>query len=410
MSSFDPTAMPNGQLATTEGLPRAWDVIVIGAGPSGSVAACRLSTLGYRVLLLDKARFPREKTCGDALIPDALKVLDRLGLLNRIKAAGHTVGVASIFSPSQIEVAVPGEYVTLKRSKLDSLIAHKAVEQGATFCQAAVENITVAAGGSVTLTLRGSAAALSARIVVVATGGDTRLLSKVGMLKRSEPSALALRCYVTSEMQVDRLVISYDRSITPGYAWVFPLGGGEYNIGCGVFYRKARHHKINLRDMFDRFVAEFPLARDLMRQRSAITKLQGAPLRCNLTGTKVLGMGSVAAIGEAIGATFPLTGEGIGKAMETAEIAAETVHECLRSGSLRPLRRLPFRVRTELLPRYLGYEIGERWLSYPWLNDLIAWRVSKSRFLQKVISGIINETVDPKKLFSVRNLVKSLWR
>jgi flavin-dependent dehydrogenase len=230
------------------------------------------------------------------------------------------------------------------------------------------------------------------------------------MLRRPEPSAMAVRCYITSPRQIERLVISYDRSITPGYAWIFPLGGGEYNIGCGVFYRKPRHHKINLRQMFNRFTSEFPLARHLMESSTGMTPLKGAPLRCNLTGTRVLGKGRIVAIGEAIGATFPLTGEGIGKAMETAELAADAVDQMLRTGSDRQLRILPWRVRTELLPRYLGYEIGERWLSYPWLNDLVASRIARSAFLQKVVSGVISETVDPRKLFSIGSLLKSLWR
>jgi geranylgeranyl reductase family protein len=400
----------SGQLTLNGQARDCWDVAIVGAGPAGSTAAFRLADGGHRVLLLDKASFPRDKTCGDALIPDSINVLDRLGLLGDVRSLGFPVSEASVFSPSRIEVPVPGEYITLKRRVLDAAIALRAVDRGAVFCRGTVENIETNGDGPLTLSIAGSNVPCRARVVVLATGSDVGLLSRLGMVKREQPSALALRCYVTSPVALERLIISYDRSITPGYAWIFPLGGEEYNIGCGVFYRKARHRQVNLREMFHRFLTEFPIASELMKHARSITPLRGAPLRCSLTGAKVLARNRIVAIGETIGATFPLTGEGIGKAMETAELAANAIHSMLSTGSPRTLKELPWRVRGELLPRYLGYEIGERWLSYPWLNDFIAWRVQHSPFLQRLIRGIIAETVDPRRLFSIRGLLKSLWR
>jgi menaquinone-9 beta-reductase len=408
-SLLEKVQAPGWQLPVDADLPTTWDVIVVGAGPAGSLAAGRLASLGHRVLLLDKAGFPRDKTCGDALIPDSLKALHRAGLLADIKSLGHCMSDGSVFSPSQTEVSVPGEYVTLKRRILDAVMAYRAVGSGAVFRQGTVRGIRTEPDGSSRVELN-SAAVFTTRITVLATGADVSLSSQLGALKRQAPSAVAVRCYVTSSAQIDRLIISYDRSITPGYAWIFPLGHDEYNIGCGVFYRASRHREINLREMFSRFLVEFPLARQLVKHQRAITPLRGAPLRCSLTGTQVLSGGNVVAIGETIGATYPLTGEGIGKAMETAELAADAIHATLRTGSSRPLRILPWKIRTELLPRYLGYEIGERWLSYPWLNDFIAWRVQRSALLQRLIKGIIAETVDPRHLFSFGGLLKSLWK
>ncbi len=389
---------------------RVWDVAIVGAGPAGSIAACRLASNGHRVLLLDKADFPRDKTCGDALIPDSIQVLERAGILHEVRSLGHRVASASVFSPSQIEVPVAGEYLTIKRRILDAVIARHAVRRGATFGRETVQEINVDSRGIVHLLTAQPGVAHRARFAILATGANIELLKKAGMIKRTQPSALALRCYMCSPVEIDRLIISYDRSITPGYGWIFPLGGGEFNVGCGVFYRKTRHKQANLREMFHRFLASFPLGQELLRTATSQTELRGAPLRCSLTGARVLLQNSVVAVGESIGATFPLTGEGIGKAMETAELAAAAIHSVLATGSTRKLAELPWRVRTELLPRYIGYEIGERWLSYPKLNDLIAWRAKHSPFLQKILRGIISEAVDPRRLFSVGGLLKSLWR
>jgi menaquinone-9 beta-reductase len=393
-----------------EAAPReGWDVAIAGAGPSGSLAAYLLARLGHRVLLLDKADFPRDKICGDALIPDSLKALERAELLDDVRLLGHPVAAASVYSPSQTEVVVPGEYLTLKRRTLDALMAYRAAKAGVTFCRAAVEDAIAEPGGGCEMRVAGGGV-FRARLGVLATGANVELLSRLKMVRRREPSAIAARQYITSTMQLDRLVVSYDRSITPGYAWIFPLGNNEYNVGCGVFYRKAHHRAVNLREMLNRFLAEFPLARQLVKCQTGATPLKGAPLRCSLVGSHVHGSGNILAIGESIGATFPLTGEGIGKAMETAELAADAIHSYLETGAQKHLRALSWRIRTELMPRYLGYEIGERWLTYPWLNDFIAWRVNRSALLQKVIRGIISETIDPRRLFSLSGILKSLWK
>ena len=140
-----------------------------------------------------------------------------------------------------------------------------------------------------------------------------------------------MRCYVRSTAVVDRLVISYDRVIAPGYAWIFPLRNNEYNVGCGVFYRHGVRGDVNLRQMFERFVATFPEAREVMRAATAATPLKGAPLRCGLSSLGQSRVPRVLAIGETIGTTFPFTGEGIGKAMETGELAAEALGEAIAS-------------------------------------------------------------------------------
>ena len=87
-------------------------------------------------------------------------------------------------------------------------------------------------------------------------------------------AAVALRRYVAAPVNLAELVISFDRSVLPGYAWVFPLGDGWFNMGCGVFHRGRRASRINLRDTFTAFTERFPTARAIWRQRTdAVTAL-----------------------------------------------------------------------------------------------------------------------------------------
>jgi menaquinone-9 beta-reductase len=389
---------------------QVWDVLIVGAGPAGSIAAFHLAARGHCVLLLDKERFPRNKTCGDGLLSDALGVLQRVGLLGRVQQMGLATHSASFFSPSRIECELPWGYLTLKRRLLDTLIARKAVEAGAYFCQGNVQRVAITGAGLIACSFSRSARVCQARIGVIATGANVNLPQKLGLVQPCQASGLAIRCYVRSRRSLDRMVISYDRSITPGYAWIFPLGDHEYNVGCGIFYRGNARDRTDLKDMFWKFTTKFPLARALLEDGQAISPLSGAFLRCGLKGACLAGANNLLAIGEAIGATFPATGEGIGKAMETAEVAAEVIDEALRSGDFSRLRWFPARLEKELRVRYLGYEAAERWLSMPWLVDLVARRARTSKFLQEAIAGIINETADPRTLFSLRGMIQSFCR
>jgi menaquinone-9 beta-reductase len=384
-----------------------WDVVVVGAGPAGSMAALNLARRGHRTLLLDKDAFPRDKVCGDALIPDTIRSLKRIGLYSEVCNRALKASVSTFFSPSRIEYDVRAEFLTLKRFELDSLLAQSALQAGAFFHKAKVTTISVASDGRILVNADSAKPYITGRVVLLATGANVQMPSKLGLVTQNGPSAVAVRCYVRSPVNLDRLVISYDRSIIPGYAWIFPLTNGEFNIGCGVTYDKRSLSPNNLRETFRSFVTSFPLAIEILRYAESISPLRGAMLRCGLKGTRPQGPQNVLVLGESIGATFPLTGEGIGKAMETGEIAADVVHKALVSGDLKHLDEFPTRIERELKPKFLGYSIAENWFSRPWLNDLLARRIKKSRFLQELVSGILNETVDPREVFSIMGILRS---
>jgi geranylgeranyl reductase family protein len=384
-----------------------WDVVVVGAGPAGSMAALNLARHGHRTLLLDKDSFPRDKVCGDGLIADSVRCLTRAGLYNDIRKLSLKSDLGTVYSPSRICFDVPGEFLTLKRVHLDALIVNKAVESGAAFCQARVTGVEVLPNSSLQILTDEGCERLRSRIVFLSTGANVEMPSRLGLVTEQRPTAVALRCYVRSSVSLDRLVVSYDRSITPGYAWIFPLADREFNIGCGVSYRNQSNSRVNLRDAFKAFLTSFPLAAEIMRHAEAISPIRGAMLRCGLNGTRPQGPGNVLVLGESIGATFPFTGEGIGKAMETGEIAAEVAHDALVSADLNRLSEFPHRIDHELKPKFLGYRIAENWFSRPWLNDLVARRIRSSRFLQELVAGIVNETVDPREVFSLRGILRS---
>ena len=389
---------------------RLWDVVIVGAGPAGAIAAAHLAAGHYRILLLDRKKFPREKICGDCLLTDALRCLDAIGIGKTLRAAGRQVSTCTLFSPSQIEIEIPGEYLTIKRRLLDTIIAQKAVDSGAFFGCGTVKRIYVDPDGLVSFTIQGSDRRFRARIGIVATGTNIRLLRKLNCSAKKRPSAVALRCYVRSTVALDRLIVSYDRSTVPGYAWIFPLRDNEYNVGCGISLHRAQSTGINLRRTFYNFVDAFPLARELMRQSVRTTALQAAALRCDFEGGYPFVNGPVVAVGETIGTTLPFLGEGIGKAMESGQLAADAISTALDSNDLNKLIQYDQCIETELKPRYHGYRMAEKWLARPWLNDFILGRFGSSRYAQENLAGIIAETKSPQELFSLKGILQTFWK
>lgn len=377
---------------------RIWDVAVVGGGPAGTIAALHLARSGRNVAVLEREAYPREKICGDALIADSIRALERALLLSEVEARAVEATSLRMFSPSQVEVVIPTRALLIKRIDFDALLARAAADAGAVLAQATVDQVSP--GEPASIRIRDIDAPLQARIVIVATGANVRLLDPLDMVKRSTPSVVAIRRYIRSRERIDQLMFSFDRTLTPGYAWLFPLRDGEYNVGCGGAYGSKRS---DLEATLDRFLYNFAPLRRFTDGITHMDPVKGAVLRCGLQGASVWHQPNILAIGETIGATFPLTGEGIGKAMETGERAAAIALRALDTNDLRVLGGFPKEVEA-LRIRYRGYELAERWLAIPWLNDLVARMARRSRHAVLCAEAVLNETGDPREIFSLRGL------
>lgn len=442
---------------------REWDVIIVGGGPAGSSAALVLARNGRSVLVLDRFPFPRDKACGDGLIPDALRMLDRLGLRGEVEEMAQPVRTLRAFSPSGHEVALEGEFLVFPRRRLDAFLLGAASEAGAVPALGMVEAVTEDSAG-VQVRLRDAPLPLRARTLLLATGADVRLLQRlVPGIGRAHGSAL--RTYIRSFARVEGLVFAYDRSVIPGYGWIFPTritgpgarhrgiappgrgiaptdrgiappdrgiappdrgiaprsfgvappplddedgGPHEYNVGVILLPRPGTPAPDNLHLLLDRFLADFPEARTVMAEGERIAPVRGARLRCGLNSAAARPGRRILAAGDTVDAIFPFSGEGIGKALETGVAAGEALHRFLHSGNDAELERYPALLALELAPKYHGYRVAERWLSRPWLNDLVAARAGRSRVLREAARGILTETTDPRAVFSLRGLFRSI--
>jgi geranylgeranyl reductase family protein len=388
---------------------QTWDAVIVGAGPAGSAAAIELAARGYKVLVADRGEFPREKICGDGLTGNACNLLKRFGLYQDVLEAGCRSRGLSVFSPSGIEVRLPGDYLTVRRSILDVLVARKAVERGAVFVHGTVEEVATEEDGLVTVGFEGDGGRQQAKYCLLATGSRITLARGLGLVDQVRPSGVALRCYVRSSLPLDRLVVAYDRHLLPGYGWIFPVGNQEFNLGCGLFLSDLRVEKGRLNRAMQTFVEGFPLARDLLAAGKMISPVRGAALRSGLDLGRTPLSDRVLAIGEVVGTTSPYTGEGIGQAMQSGVTAAELVHSALATGQPGRLKGYGALLGKRIGPHHAGCQTAQKWLARPWLADLIARRAEKSPFLRDRIRAILQETENPGQVFSWRGLWRSLW-
>lgn len=399
--------------------PASCDVLVIGAGPAGSACAQVLARAGLDVLLCDRHAFPRDKVCGDGLIPDAHRALARLGLADAVLARAARTSRLDCFAPRGGTLAVPAQLAVLQRRELDEMLRQAALKAGARWrAPLRLEALLEDADGRVAgarLREGESVREVRARWTVLATGADARALEAAGMCERRAPSGMALRGYAhRPDMagQIGGLQVVWHKALRGGYGWIFPAGGGRFNIGVGYLHRRVaeRDHQgaPNLRELLAAFARVHPPAQALLQDGgAALHDLKGAPLRCSLGGARQSRPGLLVA-GEAAGSTYLFTGEGIGKAMESGMAAAQAIVQ--ESGSDAGVRTAYESALASLKPRFAAYELANRFNEYPWMVDLTVWRARRSPALLARLAGVLDESQDPSAFVSAQGLLRLLFQ
>jgi geranylgeranyl reductase family protein len=395
------------------------DVLVVGAGPAGSACAQLLARGGMSVLIADQHAFPRDKVCGDGLIPDAHAALRRLGVHEEVAALAQAVPHVRCIGPRGGHIDVPGTLSVLPRKVLDHVLLRAAQDAGATLLppmrfEAPLLDRDRVVGAR--LKTEHGPQEINAKWVVLATGAVPQALSAAGLCERHTPSGVALRGYVRHDGlrdQIRQLQIVWHPRLRGGYGWVFPVPGGLFNIGTGLTgsHRteqdgartgKGRKRDVNLRQMMDTFCEVYAPAGRLMREGQMQGELKGAPLRCTLHGAKSARPGMLAT-GEAIGSTYAFSGEGIGKAMETGMLAAEALLHSRRAGDESVQQRYGAAL-DGLRPQFQLYERASAINQHPWIADVVIWRARRSPHILRRMSGLLEETVNPGHLFSWRGV------
>jgi len=380
---------------------------------------------GLDVLLLEKARFPREKVCGDGLTPRAVRELVTLGI-STPEGDGwvRNHGLRIIGGGLRLQLdwpdssAFPPYGLVRTRTDFDDILARHAVKHGARLHEGTTVTgpLTDAAGAVVGVRATtaeesgqpgaGIEAHFRAPLVVAADGNSSRLSLALGREKRDDrPMGVAVRTYYTSPRHDDDYLESWlelwaadpatgHRVLLPGYGWVFGVGDGTSNVGLGILNTSAAFGKVDYRDVMRRWVATMP-EEWTYNDETMTQPIRGAALPMGFNRQPHYDKGLLL-VGDAGGMVNPFNGEGIAYAMESARLAADVAAQAFARGDAAGRERVLQSYPGVMKDALGGYYTLGRWFARAIGNPEVMRLATKHglprttlmRFLLKVMANL----------------------
>ncbi|MDH5670773.1 MAG: geranylgeranyl reductase family protein [Myxococcales bacterium] len=318
--------------------PSQSEVLVIGAGPAGAAAATVLARAGVDVVVVDRARFPRDKICGDALSNGAMDRVDELGAGEAVRTGPHAIvtrGEAVFPDGHRLgrDYGRPGYIVP--RLALDAALVDAAAAAGAEIRQGLGVRGLRTEGGTV-VGAHGPQFEHRARIVIAADGHGSLGLAPLG---RQRPRGKYLGVAATAYMRGITMPHGpgvadhyFERELECGYGWIFPAVEGVANMGV---YQRSDGYKrggLALREALDDFIARHP---ERFAGAEIVGKVRSWPLPLGPVPGAAAGSGLML-VGDAGGFIDPLSGEGIWQALFTGMAAGRIAAQALTQGGLAP--------------------------------------------------------------------------
>jgi geranylgeranyl reductase family protein len=397
------------------------DVIVVGAGPGGSAAGHYLAQEGFDVIVLEKARFPRDKVCGDGLTPRAVREIGLMGIPTPPEDGwARNRGIRMIGGGHRIEFpwpeteTFPSYGLTFRRTQFDEVLARRAATAGADVR----EGVTVtgairdeASGRVVGVTTReadeaggrsGPERTYRAPLVVAADGVSSRLALGVGReRKKGRPMGVAVRTYYATprrdEWMEGHLQIWSGEpgksKLLPGYGWIFPLADGTANVGLGTLSGKGRPPRVEPRSLLGEWVERS--TGDWGFESTSAGAVVGAaiPMAFN---RQPLYRDGLALVGDSGGMVNPFNGEGIAYAMQAARRLAEAAVEAREARDDRSRERAlagyPRQLKDDLGGYYTLGRVFARIIDHPLVMRVCTRyglpRPTLMRFTHKLLSDV----------------------
>ncbi|KKM12312.1 hypothetical protein SY88_03930 [Clostridiales bacterium PH28_bin88] len=314
-----------------------FDVVVVGAGPAGSVAAQQLAREGFSVLLLEKRRLPRYKPCGGGVSAKTARLLDGGWEHLAEDITRKVVFTHRYHSPVTVEYDEPLIYMVM-RERFDSFLVSQARDAGVEVLEeAGVSTVTEEPGQ---VTVQAGDKVFHARALVGADGASSKVARALGLSAHRRLSmAVEGEVSVSSEQmnQYRGTVVLNHGCVPHGYDWIFPKGE-HLSIGTGSFSPKAR----GLKNFLNQFHHQFGI--------STVSRwsLKGHPIPTLSDRNQSFHTNRCLLVGDAAGLVDPFSGEGIHHAVKSARLAAEVIASGLRQNL--DCSRYTHMVHQEILP------------------------------------------------------------
>jgi len=325
--------------------PKHYDVVVIGAGPSGCSAALHLADSGLKVAIIDKAQFPRDKVCGDGLSLKTIQALEQLpgnfmqkflDFPRKIKSQrARFIAYNDSHVDRHTDYPDEGEltgYVCRRYDFDYLLVEHLKAFSNITLIEKC--NVTGVKADTECIKVTGKKGVFTAKIVVGAFGVNIKL-SRLMTGKRyaRRDLAYAYRTYIkdVGGFRWDNAIeLYFFDDISPGFVWLFPLENNTINAGLGL---KSTNLKKRIRSpeiIFEKFIRDKSSLTKRFKDAEMISSFRGAPLALGKRKRPVSGERFILT-GDAASLVDSLTGEGICNALRSGGIAAEQILTCFES-------------------------------------------------------------------------------
>ena len=386
-----------------------YDVIIVGGGPAGATAALYAHREGLKSLLVDKAIFPRDKICGDALSGKTVRIMRELELIDGLEQLdGSDINRITFGSPShsQFDIHLKDSqnprHITkgyvIPRQIFDHYLFQKAhqvcdTREGFTVKDLVYENNVIS--GVRGINRNGSDEVFSAPIVLGCDGPNSIVARKLGLYKMDmKNTAIAIRCYYEGiEGLTDQIELHYVSEVKPGYFWLFPAGEGRANIGIGLSKDDAKKEDRSLGEILEE-ITNSNYFKDRFKNAKPLEKPVGWNLPMGSIHRKNHGDGFML-LGDAAGLVDPFTGEGIGNAMVAAKYAVKVAKKAHHLGEF---NAKIFKEYDELVWEELGGELGtsaklQKLARYSFLLNFVIKRAARSKDVQEIISGMLSNEI-----------------